>query len=349
MIPLLLALVSPVAPVSLEDPRWKVEAKESRIERYQGRDALFVRLGVAWLEGVSFQDGTVEFDVAMPPEAGFHGLAFRAQDSENYEHIYLRPHLSDKPDATQYQPVFNGVAGWQIYSDPRYAQPATIPADRWVHVKAAFRGKRLELSVDGHLLIFPDLVRPLAAGKIGLMTSASLARFANVIVRPNAFESEGGEGAKAPETLPGIVEHWRVSSPFPEAAREWPSLKWDSIDATVRGIANLATARNRDGTNNTVFAAVTLRAQKAGPVRVRFGFSDRVVVYLNGQPLYRGNDKFQTRDYRFLGTVGLFDELVLPLNRGDSKLWFAVSEDFGGWAVTMQIVDPGSVTVVAAE
>ena len=118
MIPLLLALVSPVAPVSLDDSRWRVQAKESRVERYQGRDSLFLSFGTAWLEGVSFQDGTVEFDVAMPPEAGFHGLIFRAQDDKNYENFYLRPHFSEKPDATQYQPVFNGDDGWQIYSGP---------------------------------------------------------------------------------------------------------------------------------------------------------------------------------------------------------------------------------------
>jgi hypothetical protein len=100
--------------------------------------------------------------------------------------------------------------------------------------------------------------------------------------------------------------------------------------------------RQRDNERNTVFAAVTLRADDAHPVLVRFGFSDRVRVFLNGRPLYRGNDKFQSRDYRFLGTVGLFDELILPLQRGDNELWLAVSEDFGGWAVTAQLPDGGA-------
>lgn len=347
MIPVLLALLSPAAPLPLSDSRWKIDAKESRIERYEGRDALFIREGAAWLDGLSFQDGTVEFDIAMPAAAGFHGLAFRLQDSGNYEHVYLRPHLSGQPDAVQYQPLFNGVAGWQIYSDARYTQKATFVPDRWMHVKASFRGKRLDLSVDGQPLVFPDLVRPLAAGKIGFVTFLSSVRFANVIVRPDEFESDGGEPAKTPDAIPGIITQWRVSTPFPEG--EMPKdLRWDPIDATVRGIANLAMLRKREEKNNTVVAAVTLRAKRSGPVRVRFGFSDRVVVYLNGRPIYRGNDTFQTRDYRYLGTVGLFDELVLPLNRGDNELSFAVSETFGGWAISAQIVDPASVTVVAA-
>jgi hypothetical protein len=46
---------------------------------------------------------------------------------------------------------------------------------------------------------------------------------------------------------------------------------------------------------------------------------------------------FLSSDRSFLGTVGLFDELILPLKRGDNELWFAVSEGFGGWAVVAQL------------
>ena len=79
-------------------------------------DALFMRNGFAWLDGTSFQDGIVEFDVAAPAVAGFHGIAFRAQDDENHEHVYIRPHLSGQSDAVQYQPVFNDNSAWQIYT-----------------------------------------------------------------------------------------------------------------------------------------------------------------------------------------------------------------------------------------
>ena len=68
-----------------------------------------------------------------------------------------------------------------------------------------------------------------------------------------------------------------------------------------------------------------------------FGFSDRVRVYLNGRLLYAGNDGYTTRDYRFLGSVGLFDTVALPLQKGDNELAFAVSENFGGWAVVAAI------------
>ena len=63
-------------------------------------------------------------------------------------------------------------------------------------------------------------------------------------------------------------------------------------------------------------------------------------VFLNGRLLYAGKAGFGTRDPEFLGIVGLFDELALPLRRGPNELWFAVSETFGGWAVTADVPTP---------
>jgi hypothetical protein len=348
-----------LASVSWQDPRWHISAKESRVERYLGREALFLNSGNAWLDGVDFENGTIEFDLASPVEAGFHGVAFHAASHDDYEHVYVRPHLSGKQDAVQYLPVFNGLSTWQLYSGPRYVQPATFVPDRWMHIRAVIRGKRLELSVDGQTVVFPEMVRPSVAGPIALTASAGPTRFANLVITPGETGlAEGGDGGKADETPAGIVTQWRVSTPFAESAVQSfdplklaaaASLRWDPLDIAVRGIANLGALRKLGKEENTVFAAVTLRAQKAGPVRVRFGFSDRAIVYLDGRPLYRGNAKFQSRDYRFLGTIGLYDELILPLHAGENHVWIAVTEEFGGWGVTMQLPDAGAPEVVVRE
>ena len=66
---------------------------------------------------------------------------------------------------------------------------------------------------------------------------------------------------------------------------------------------------------------------------LELGFSDRAVVYLNGRPLYRGDDTYRSRDYRFLGSIGWYDELYLPLEAGENELVIAVSEDLGGWGL----------------
>jgi hypothetical protein len=181
------------------------------------------------------------------------------------------------------------------------------------------------------------MIRTPAAGGIGITSGVGPAWFTNVVVTPDTAMA-GGEGAPAPPLPAGIVTRWRVSNAFSEKAIDpkAKSLQWDTLEAGSNGIANLAMLRTRTDATNTVFAAVTLHADKRGPRRIKFGFSDRAVVFLNGKEIYRGNDEFQSRDPHFLGSVGLFDELVLPLEAGDNELWFAVSETFGGWAVIAQ-------------
>jgi hypothetical protein len=337
MFPLLLLAVAfpSLAAVSWQDPRWHFDAKESRVESYLGRDSLFLREGNAWLDGAALRDGVIEVDIAAPADVGFHGIAFRAADHQDFELVYLRSHLSKQPDAVQYTPVFHGIYGWQVYTSKRYVQPAEIGPDRWVHVRMAIRGTRLEVSVDGQLLIFPQLVRDPAAGAIGLTSSAGPAHYCNLDFHPSDDPVLNGGGGAPPDTIPaGTITRWRVSTPFPESKIESASgLQWEDLDVGTNGIANLAIPRRRENADNTVFAATTLHAEKAGTLRVRFGYSDRVVAFLNGRPIYRGIAQFASRDTRFLGAIGLFDELDLPVHAGDNELRFAVSEDFGGWGI----------------
>lgn len=339
---LLVALALAVPLHATDWTQWRIVAKQSRVEQYLGRESLLLD-GAAWLDSAAFRDGTIEFDVAAPAITGFHGVAFRAADDDDFEMFYLRYHLSDKPDATQYTPVFNAIWGWQIYSDTRYVQPVTIAPDRWVHVEMRVHGSAMQVLVDGKPLVYPHLVRPPAAGRVGLLTGgAAAAHFTNVVVRSDVAPFEAKDTVPA---LPaGTITRWRVSTPFPEE-KPPAAVQWDALDSGDTGIANLASLRKWSKENNTVFAAITLRAKKAGPARLKFGYSDRVVVFLNGRPLYRGNSAFQARDHSFLGTVGLFDELVLPLERGDNEVRFAVSENFGGWAVIAQLVDNAEVSV----
>jgi hypothetical protein len=56
-------------------------------------------------------------------------------------------------------------------------------------------------------------------------------------------------------------------------------------------------------------------------------------VFLNGQPLFAGDDTYQSRDYRFLGSIGWWDSVFLPLRQGENDLVIAVSESFGGWGL----------------
>jgi len=204
------------------------------------------------------------------------------------------------------------------------------------------------MTIDGQLLVFPGLARDPAAGELALNTSGpGGAYFSNFVIRPGVDPGfRGGVGAPAVEPEAGTVSEWRISAAFPEAEVDGVTelsgatrsgQSWTRLSTDVRGIANLARLGGvRDG-DNTVFAAVTLTSDRAQTVRVRLGFSDRVRAFLNGTQLFRAGDEFASRDYRFLSTMGLYDELFLQLEAGDNELWLAISETFGRWGVTLQV------------
>ena len=338
---------------------WDIHAAEWRVEPYRGRSAIFLRDGAAWLKGSRFQNGTIEFDVVFSAVSGFPGIAFRAATHSDFELFYLRQALSDGPHATQYTPVLHGLYAWQIYAGPAWEGAAHWTYDRWIHVKLLVRGSRAELFVDGDsaVQVVGQLRGPNGAGEIGLLSGTG-ARFANVVVRPGAGIGPDTTGTRpapavrdsAPVT---VVRTWRVSAPFPESAlgnlTELTGVPgggtWTELRVEERGIANLARLTGTGDGRNTVVAAVTLTSDRDRIVRLRFGYSDRVRVFLNGRLLYAGNAGFGTRDPEFLGIVGLFDELALPLRRGPNELWFAVSETFGGWAVVADLPDRARITV----
>jgi len=337
---------------------WNISAAEARVEPYRGRGALLLSNGAAWLRGSRFQNGTIEFDVAFSDVTGFPGIAFRAATHDDFELIYLRENLSGQPHATQYTPVLHGLYAWQIYAGPAWEATARWTFDRWMHVRLVVSGTRAELYVDGDsaVQVIPRLRGPSGAGEVGLLVAPGAARFADVVVRPERVPPPASAAAPPaiPDSTPAtIVRTWRVSAPFAEslltgvadlAAVPGPA-SWDTLGIEERGIANLARLAGNGSGRNTVVAAVTITSDRARTVPVRFGFSDRVRVYLNGRMLYAGNDGFGTHDPNFLGIVGLFDELALPLKRGPNELWFAVSETFGGWAIAADLPDRDGISV----
>jgi hypothetical protein len=346
--------------VPFDSARWNFDAAEHRVEQHLGRTSLILQDGVARLDDVAFTDGIIEFDIAFGPERGFAGTFWRMQDAGNYEDFYLRPHQSGNPDANQYTPVFNGVSAWQLYHGEGYAAPVAYRFNEWMHVKIVVSGDRAEVYIDSDdpVLAIDDLERARRPGAIGVEVSnfapAWYSNFRYERREAPALRNDPRPVAAAPS---GTVMSWSVSSPFDEKllaegerldAGSLPAEGWSILAAEPTGITNLARLAGTSPEANTVVAGVVLRADEARTVRARFGYSDRVRVYLDGRLLYAGDNGYETRDYRYLGTIGLFDALALPLHAGDNELWFAVSEDFGGWGVLAQIEPDDGVEVVSA-
>ena len=81
--------------------------------------------GDAVLKGITFSDGTIEFDVNTIGR-GAPGIAFRHQDEGNFELLYLRPDPSCPAfhACMQYAPQTHGVLLWELF--PQYQTRAPL-------------------------------------------------------------------------------------------------------------------------------------------------------------------------------------------------------------------------------
>ncbi|WP_425410125.1 hypothetical protein [Hyphococcus sp.] len=345
--------------IAFEDKEWRIAAREAEIGEHLGRAALILRGGRLWLDDLEFSDGVIEFDVAFDEGQGFMGPMWRAEDDDRFEEIYFRTHLSGKPDAVQYTPVENSLSAWQIFSDGNAQAAIDLNYDGWNHVKVIVKGDAAEFyfNSDAPQLHIPDLKTDIASGKAGLRVSGQqgVGRFSNITFRPlRPGEKLIGEPKEAPAPPEGLISEWRISSPVAEAAVEnaltlddddLNGLAWRTLSVETNGIANLAKLADAVDGADTVFVRLTINAEEAVMKELRFGYSDRVRLYLNGKRVYHGDAGWRVRDYRFLGTVGFFDSVGLDLKPGDNEILVAISETFGGWAFAGAMEDQSGVTL----
>ena len=90
--------------------------------------------GDAVLKGVTFSNGTIEFDVNTIGR-GAPGIAFRQQDEGNFELLYLRPDPSCPAfrACIQYAPQTHGVLLWDLF--PQYQTRAPLRENGSNHIK----------------------------------------------------------------------------------------------------------------------------------------------------------------------------------------------------------------------
>ncbi len=136
---------------------------------YNGRKALRVVQpargdGFAVLQGVNFQDGVIEADMAIeittplfPGAPGFGGIAFRARgDVSGYELFYLRPGNATSSDQAKRNHSVQYVAepgfSWPLLRrawPSVYEAYAPLEPGAWTHLKIEVSGRDAKMFVNG--------------------------------------------------------------------------------------------------------------------------------------------------------------------------------------------------------
>lgn len=331
----------------VDSPRWDVKAKTFKIEQFAGQKGILIERGSMLLKDTEFSNGTIEYDFLTDGTRGFSGVQFRLNVSgsnKNGEEFYIRHHLSGKPDATQYTPLVNSLSAWQLYHGPQYSTALPFKLNEWTHVKIVVEGQLADFYFNRAKL--PTLTVRLKSkekkGAVAVYSNFAPGRFANISITPDSGEKVVGKPVDYQPTPDSRVMKWEVSNAFDQTqladslilpTELMAQLKWHSLEAEEKGIANLSKVNQVGGGTNTAFARFTIDSENEQLKPINIGYSDKVRVYVNGQMIYAGTNRYVTRDYRYLGTIGLFDTVIAPLKPGKNDIVFAVTEAFGGWGI----------------
>jgi hypothetical protein len=343
-------------PVPFTPDRWDMQGAQTSLETYQGKECILIKNGAMVTRGIDLRDGVIELDMNFPQDRGFPGFGFRVTDMNNMEHFYVRPHQAGNPDATQYTPVFNNYAGWQLYHGAGYSEATPLKGDQWHHVKIDMHGITAEIYFDDMqkpLIKVTELKQGWKGGNLALITGGLPTRYANL-----QYTSKPGT---APAAIPvpanganGLITRYQVSNQLNRKLFEnklqltndiKSKLKWTTQNSEASGTINLAKFTQANDSGNTIITRVVIHSDEDQVKAITFGFSDYVTVYLNDKALFSGMDAYRSRDYRYLGTIGFFDQLFLPLKKGDNELWFVVAEDFGGWGMKAKLEDMSKLSL----
>lgn len=346
--------------IPLDTTHWQINAQSYMLESFRGSASIYLQGGSITYKGEDFLNGSIEYDIFLKEEQAFPGVYFRAQGSDS-EHFYIRPHLPNKPDGNQAVPVTKGITPWQLYFGPRYSFPYPYRYDDWTHVKVLVNGDRAQVFLDHserpHLSW--NLFHPTRRGAVILSGgNRSGMHIANISIDHTSPDLVNFQPIER-EAIEGLVPAWELSDKFDEARLDDPAdmatlIKERTWGHTIIKVeegtaANISRAVQRRGQGagpgNTVFARITVRSDQKQMKQFHFGYSDRAVVICNGTPLYRGSNNYRSRDYRYLGTIGLFDSVYLPLKKGENTILIAVSENFGGWLVTGKFEDASGIVI----
>jgi hypothetical protein len=317
---------------------WKLEGAE--VTTFHGRNAL--KGGAAELKDFVFENGTIETDIWVDGSRSFPGIVFRKQSEEDFETFYIRPHKSGQDDAVQYTPCFNGETCWQLHFGKGNTASVNIPQGEWIHMKLNVNGDMAEFFMDNMespVVTTEYLAHGISKGSVSLTAGNENIYFSNFRITKNVSGFLPIE--RTSFSLKGNVTMWEISKTLPVSAfrndtypafSQWVDAQWQEIKPERNGLINISRYRKNDpGPASCIYARTLLYSDADKPVKMAFGYSDAIKIFLNKKIIYSGNYGFRSRGLSFSGTVGLYDTLFMDLRKGLNELFLISAETFGGW------------------
>ena len=333
---------------------WQLTGKAYK-EIYKEKECLNTTNGTALAQEQDFKNGTIEFQMCIQQERGFAGIRFHGDGDRNTEEFYIRKHQSGNPDAMQYTPVYNGIAGWQLYYGDGYSTAKKYKFDEWFKVKLVISGTRGEVYIDdmeNPVLLIHELKLGERSGKIAFYGPA---RFAEIKITPSNSPVLKGKFKEITKAGDETIQSYQVSElidanplynepQLPDGFVE--KLAFKTYNTETDGLINLAQTGTLSPKANAVLLKIDIETSKDIVKSLNFGFSDIAKIYVNQKAVWTGSNVYRSRDYRFLGTIGFFDTVYLDLKKGHNEVIVMVAENLGGWGFKARFDNLSGITSI---
>jgi hypothetical protein len=326
-----------------------------------GHGLMRLNSGNAVLKGVTFGDGTIEFDVNTIGR-GAPGIAFRQQDEGNFELLYLRPDPACPAfrACIQYTPQTHGVLLWDLF--PQYETRAPLRENGWNHIKMVVSGRRMNIFVNDAASPTLEVGRLEGDAMKGGLRLQGPGTFANMVITPDAVDGLSPEPAR--DRLDGdlgLVRNWRLSafSALPDGKdpmyNEMPgaSQEWKTIGTEGGGLVNLSREYGlpvHEPNRAMAWLKTTITSDKKQTKKVDIGWAREVWVFVNGKLAYADKNLYDLEAARKApdGRCSLENGgFTLPLEAGDNEVAVAVANNFYGWGLILRVSDAEGVHLAA--
>jgi hypothetical protein len=313
--------------------------------------------GDAVLKGVTFSDGTIEFDVNTIGR-GAPGIAFRQKDEENFELLYLRPDPACPAfrACIQYAPQTHGVLLWDLF--PQYQTRASLRENGWNHIKMVISGRRMNVFVNDAPSPTLEVARLEGDSLKGGLRLQGPGTFANLVITPDAIDGLSSEPAKDPhDGDSGLVRNWLLSTPSALAngndptygEMPSPSQEWKSISTERNGLVNISRVYGKplpEPTRAVAWLKTTITSDSRQTKKLNIGWTREVWVFVNGKLVYADKNLFESEGARKIPDARCSLEngsFTLPLEAGNNEVAVALANNFFGWGLKLRLADPDGV------
>jgi len=152
--------------------------------------------GIAWLKGVEFSNGILEFDARGEDVEGhsFVGIAFHARDNNTFDAIYLRPFRFNETDESlkghSLQYIALPTYTWRVLREKflnkfeHSIDPSPDP-NSWVHVRIVIKDAAVSTYINGKKepSLVVEKVSQISTGGVGFyVADTSGGDFANLTI-----------------------------------------------------------------------------------------------------------------------------------------------------------------------